>query len=46
MTSLPCRYVFVLSTFCRSVLLYVDRICLLAAKDQIIGFRVGEEVRS
>ncbi len=32
---IPSRYLFVLSTFCLSVLLYVDRICMSAAKGEI-----------
>jgi len=35
MTLLPCRHLLVLGTFCLSVLLYVDRVCISAAKDHI-----------
>lgn len=37
MSSLPQRYLLVLGTFFLSVLLYVDRICISVAKDDITG---------
>lgn len=34
---IPKRYWFVFGTFCLSVLLYVDRVCISTAKESIIG---------